>query len=176
MRAVNPQHELRRLFAGLVEQAFFSDMGICVPALTDYLSGMLAEFVHMDCIYRMHDVDGRIIRELSRIQAAADLGPAVGQARRDRLVNQYIGDFSLFWTGMYPEMLRPRRQGGVDRVREFMLQGKRGYGIASELSRAGDAPPGDLLWSLSDQFECCAHGLHLVRQSWQQLTRGPRQN
>ena len=85
-------------------------------------------------------------------------------------------DFSLFWTGLYPEALRPRRGSGIDRVQVYMLQGKRGYGIAGELSHEDDAPPAHLLHELSDQFEFCVRGLHLVRLGWEQLTRGPRDN
>lgn len=173
---MDPQRELRKLFAGLVEQAFYADIGICLPSLTDYLSDMLADFLHVDEIYRMRAAGGEPIRDLSRVRADADLGPDVDQASRVRVVNKYIGDFALFWTGMYPETLRPRRHYGVDRVREYTLQGKRGYGIASALSDAGDVPPGELLRVLSEQFESCAAGLYLVRKSWEQLTRQPRHN
>ena len=176
MRARDPQQELRELFSGLVEQAFFTDMGLCAPALTDYVSGMLADFVHVDHIYRVQAVDGDVIREAARLQTQADLGSTGNAVARDRAVNRYIGDFTLFWVGLYPETLRARRQGGVDRVHEYLLQGKRGYGVASALSRLGDLPPADLLRELSEQFECCVQGLHLVRQSWAQLTRQPRHN
>jgi hypothetical protein len=176
MRTLNPQDELRRLFRGLVEQVFMADVGICSPALTDYLGRLLTDFVHMDRIYRLRTVDGRVIREVSRLQAEADLGPVAGEAAWERLINRYIGDFSLFWTGVYPELLRPRRRHGVDRVREYVLQGKRGYGVAGELSSEGDVPPAELLFDLSEQFESCAHGLHLVRESWQRLSQRPGHN
>ena len=176
MQLVNPQDELRRLFGGIVEQVFLAEVGICAPAVTDYLSAMLADFVHVDRIYRMRTVDGEVIREVSRLEAEADLGVVVDLSTRDRLVNRYIGDFTLFWTGLYPETLRPRRLFGVDRLREYMLQGKRGYEVAGELSGAADVPPPELLYELSGQFEYCVHGLHLVRESWEQLARAPRQN
>ena len=137
---------------------------------------MLVDFVHVDHIYRMHTVDGRAIRDLSRLQAAAELTEAANEAERTRVIHRYIGDFTLFWTGMYPETLRPRRQWGINRLREYTLQGQRGYEIASELSDDGDLPPAELLRELSQQFDCCVHGLNLVRQSWDRLARQPRQN
>ena len=176
MRAINPKDELRRLFGGIVEQTFIADVGICAPSVTDYLAGLLAEFIHVDQIYRMHTVDGEAIREISRVQADADLGVAVDAAVRERLIQRYIGDFALFWTGLYPETLRPRRHFGVDRLREYVLQGKRGYELASELSCPDDIPPRMLLHELSLHFESCVQGLHLVRENWEQLSRGPRQN
>ncbi len=175
MYAQNPLHDLRRLFGGVVEQVFMSELGICTPALTDYLAGLLVDFVHVDDIYRMRNVDGEMIRELSRLRVDADLGQGLSPTERDRVLNRYIGDFTLFWTGVYPETLQARRQLGVDRWREYLLQGKRGYEIAGALSSATDVPPGELLHDLSLHFECCVRGLHLVRQSWDQVAR-PRQN
>lgn len=161
-------HPLRRLFGGLVEQAFMTELGICDTRLTDYLSSMLSEFIHIDDIFRLHTVDGDVIREVSRAEAEAYLGPDVDGTLRRRLVNRYIGDFTLFWTGVYPESLRCR-SGGPNRLHQYLLQGRRSYGIASELSTGRAEPPAALLRKLSDEFEACMHGLHLVREGWQQL-------
>ncbi len=173
---IHPSHPLRELFAGLVEQVFQIEVGICAPRVTDYLGELLAEFVHVDQIYRLRTVNDEIIREISRMEAEADLGPDVPETRRRRVINQYIGDFTLFWTGVYPENLRPRRQGGIDRMHSYLVQGKRSYGIASELTRQDELPPADVLQQLSEQFEACVHGLHLVREEWERLATGSGDN
>lgn len=165
---IGPDHPLRRLFGGLVEQVFMTDIGICEPKLTDYLGELLSEFLHVDAIYGLHTVDGEIIREISRAEAEAYLGPEIAGTTRTRLVNRFIGDFTLFWTGVYPEFLRVRGSG-VNRLHEYVLQGRRSYGIASELSDAGSEPPSRLLRMLSEEFESCVHGLHLVRENWLRL-------
>lgn len=176
MQALNPFDELRTLFRGLIEQAFFSELGLCVPQVTDYLTDMLAEFVHVDQIYRLCTVDGGAIRDISAFHTETKLPPDASELTRVRVLHRYVGDFSLFWTGMHPESLRGRHQAGVDRMREYVLQGKRGYDIASDLSSDEDAPPGMLLRELSLHFEPCARGLMLVRQSWEQVGRPPRSN
>jgi hypothetical protein len=160
-------HPLRRLFRGLVEQVFMTEMGICDIRLTDYLSALLTDFVHVDAIYRLRTVDGSVIREMSHAEAEAYLGPDVDATRRTRIINRYIGDFTLFWTGVYPENLR--RRGGVNRLHEYLLQGRRSYGIASDLTTPDLHPPAALLRRLSEEFESCVHGLHLVREGWEQL-------
>jgi len=167
---------LRRLFSGLVEQVFQVDVGICDPALTDYLGDLLVDFVHIDRIYRLRTLSGDIIRDISRMEADAALGPDVSQTQRRRLINKYIGDFTLFWTGVYPENLRPRRNSGIDLLVPFMVQGKRSYEIAGELSGEGDEPPARVLRQLSEQFEFCVHGLHLVRNEWERLAHADRRN
>ncbi len=170
MRWSVPQsHPLRRMFHGLVEQVFMTELGICEPELTDYLSGMLSEFVHMDWIYRMRSLDGRRLRELSEIEAEAYLGPDVDELTRKRIIYRYMGDLTLFWAGVYPEQLRPRR--GPDRLHAYVVQGKRSYGIASELTPAEAQPPGRLLRQLSEEFEYCVYGLRQVRSQWEHLGR-----
>ncbi|MEW6252520.1 MAG: hypothetical protein AB1716_17930 [Planctomycetota bacterium] len=166
---------LRRLFDGLLQQVFTVDLGIGDPTLTDYLGELLFDFVHVDRIYRLRTVDGEVIRELSRMEAEAVLGPDLRETDRRRLINKYIGDFTLFWTGLYPEHLWPRHQGGVSRFEPYLRQGKRSYGIASELTGPRERPPAAVLQQLSEEFECCVHGLHLVRQSWERLAQ-PRRN
>jgi len=173
---LNPQEELRRLFQGAVEQALISEMGICAPALTDYLGELLADFVHTDRIYRIRSVTGQTIRELSYLRAQAELGAAGDERAQARLINRYIGDFALFWTGVYPENLAPRRHLGVDLTREYVLYGKRGYELASELSAADDIPSARLLCDLSQEFECCVRALRVVRASWDEVLRRPRRN
>ncbi len=177
MRAtIRPDHPLRRLFSGLVEQAFMVEVGLCDPRLTDYLSGLLAEFVHIDQIFRLRTINDEVIRDVARMETDAALGPDISEHDRRRVLNRYIGDFTLFWTGVYPESLRPRRPHGVDRLAAYVAVGKRSYGIASELTGATDEPPAEVLAQLSDQFEYCVHGLHLVRAGWEQIGRGQAAN
>jgi hypothetical protein len=161
--------ELRRLFGGLLEQIFMTEVGICAPRLTDYLAQLLADFVHMDRVFRLKSADGQLIREVSRMRAEAEIGIRLGDQTRARLISRYIGDFTLFWAGLYPESLRPRQNLGADLLRVYMLEGKAGYELASALSHTDDVPPAELLFDLSRQFDSCVHGLHLVRENWDQL-------
>ena len=166
---------LRQLFDGLVEQIFMVELGICDPTLTEYLGDILADFVHVDRIYRLRTVDNTVIRELSQMEALADLGPHLDETCRRRLINKYIGDFTLFWTGVYPEHLRPRA-GRVSRLEVYLQEGKRSYSIASELTREHERPPAEVLQQLSEQFEYCVHGLRLVRASWEEMANRPGHN
>jgi hypothetical protein len=168
---LDPRHPLRRLFAGLVEQVFEAELGICAPPLTDYLAELLVDFLHSDDIYRLRDADGREIRELSRLRVAALAEAGAGDRDQERLLNRYVGDFALFWTGVYPEQLQARRSAGTDRLREYLLVGKESYGAASRLTGAGLQPAAELLALLSEQFESCAFGLHVVRATWEQQSR-----
>ena len=84
---------------------------------------------------------------------------------REREVHKHIGDFALFWTGVYPEMLRHFRAAHrADHLVDYVAQGRRSYQIASTFDHgpyAGEAP---VLRRLSEQFETCMLGLNLVRK------------
>ena len=91
----------------------------------------------------------------------------IGLARRE--VHRHIGDFTLFWSGMYPESLRRLRpHESTDGFLDYCHQGKRAYAIAAQIEGGEDRPSCDLLHQLSDQFEMCAYGLREVRREWEE--------
>ena len=96
----------------------------------------------------------------------AEATPPEGRTCRE--VHRHIGDFTLFWTGVYPEALkRLRSVMSKDHFIDYCEQGKRSYYIASTF---GDAPFHDeavVLRRLSDEFELCAYGLSQVRREWE---------
>jgi hypothetical protein len=166
------EHPLRRMFAGLAEHAFFSHLGVADPLLTDYLSGLMTRFLHFDAVYRLRNGAGRPITELTEMVVEAEQLPPGGRTRRDYY--RHIGDFALFWTGVYPEFLERARTGaGKDARVSYTVQGKRGYLITSRLEEAEhhDAEAG-LYRRLSDEFELCAIGLRKVREEWENTTGG----
>ena len=125
------EHPLRRLFAGLAEHAFFSRLGVADPPLIDYLSALLSRFVRFDDVYRLRGNDGRPLTELLDMVIEAEHLPAGGRTRREYY--RHIGDFALFWTGVYPEALdRLRSRHCKDHLVDYTVQGKRGYWKASQ--------------------------------------------
>src|SRR5438552_610063 len=98
---------------------------------------------------------------------------SAGDAARRRECHRHVGDFTLFWTGVYPEALaKLRRTGSPDALISYQEQGKRSYYLASRLS-AGSSE-GSILRRLSEQFELCAFGLSCVRREWEKFeAEGP---
>jgi hypothetical protein len=162
---------LRRLFAGLTEQTFLTTLGLADPPLTDYLSEMLSRFLHVDAIYRLRDAAGRRLEEVAEMMIEAEAMPSEGRTRRE--VHRHIGDFALFWTGVYPEALRRLRSAMTkDHFIDYCEQGKRSYYIASTFEDAPYRDVAPVLRRLSDDFELCAYGLSQVRREWQRQRGG----
>ena len=161
-----PEHPLRRLFAGLTEQTFLSTLGLADPPLTDYLSELLSRFIHLDAIHPLRDATGRRLEEVAEMMIEAEAMPPEGRTRRE--VHRHIGDFTLFWTGVYPEALkRLRSVMSKDHFIDYCEQGKRSYYLASECEESADEEESAVLRRISKQFELCAYGLNQVRREWQ---------
>ncbi len=168
MMRIPESHPLKRWLAGLVETNFQSEVGLCDPSLLDYLAQLLAEFIHVERINLLCDGSGRAVEDVAeRLRAAtADSGPQDDRRRRD--MHRQIGDYTLFWTGVYPENLkRLHRRNARDGLLDYFEQGKRSYAIASRLSDEGTDPRASVLSTLSEQFEYCVYGLGLVRKDWE---------
>src|SRR5262249_20438867 len=125
-----PDHPLRKLFAGLTEQTFLSTLGMADPQLIDYLSLLLSRFVHIDGVFRLRNTHGRRLEAVADMMRTAEPLPPEGRTRRD--LHRHIGDFTLFWTGVYPEALKRLRSAlRKDHFIDYCEQGKRSYYIAS---------------------------------------------
>src|SRR5262245_31421284 len=94
-------HPLCRMFAGLTEQTFMMTVGVGDPHLIDYLSNLLARFISIDAIYRLRNSQGKRLEEVAEMMIEAESLPPEGRTKRE--VHRHIGDFTLFWTGVYPE-------------------------------------------------------------------------
>jgi hypothetical protein len=158
---------LRRFFAGLAEFTFQTRLGVADPPLVDYVSDLLTRFVRQEVLFRIRDLRGRPLLEVAEMLAEAE--QRIGDARRE--VHRHIGDFTLFWVGVYPESLRGR-QGPMhrDHLIDYQAEGKRSYWIASTIETDTEKEkhaPAEVLERLSRDFELCAYGLGEVRREWE---------
>ena len=169
-RAIPGPHPLHRLFRGLTEYAFMNELGIGDPSLVGYVAELLASFVPSQAVWRLRDAQGR---QLSQVTAMIAEAEAADDATRRRECYRHVGDFTLFWTGVYPEALAKLRGPSTpDALLSYQQQGKRSYYVASTLSEQSDQ--GYVLRRLSDQFELCAFGLSRVRREWEKFdSEGP---
>ena len=122
---------LERFFCGFAEYIFHSRLGIADTELVTYVSDLLVRFTKMESMHRIRQLNGRPAIEVVSMMAEAE--QRIGIAKRE--VHRHIGDFALFWTGLYPESLRELQ--GPDRRDQFVSychQGKRAYEIASKSS------------------------------------------
>lgn len=156
---------LQRYFAGITEYAFEAELGVADPPLVDYISELLIRFVRHDAIFNVRSIRGQRLTQVADMLAEATARRGVARRRLLR----HIGDFTLFWTGVYPDVAdKLRRSGGKDALLDYREQGKRTYLAASQLPEDDERAPCEVLQRLSDQFELCVYGLSEVRRLWQE--------
>jgi hypothetical protein len=156
------QKMIQLYFAGLAENTFHTRLGVADPLLIDYVTDLLVRFVRLDSVHRIRNIKGDPVVQIGELISEA--AERVGDARRE--IHQHIGDFALFWIGLFPEAIRKRT--GEAAYQQYCSHGKRSYHIASEIETSNDrAVPKELLQTLSDHFELCAYGMREVRREWE---------
>ena len=167
-RDVPEDHPLHRMFRGLTEQTFEAELGIADPPLVGYVAGLLVRFVPSHPPSMLRDEAGRRLVDVAAMLAEA---VASGEDDRRRECHRQIGDFALFWTGVYPESVpRLRDAMAADALIDYQAQGKRSYYLASTY-HGDDAA---VLRRLSVEFDLCAFGLSRVRREWERAEGGER--
>lgn len=154
---------MRRYFAGLAESTFQAQLGVVDPPMVDYLSSLLIRFVRNDMVHRIRSVTGRPI--MSVAEMVAEASSRLGDAKRE--IHQHIGDFTLFWAGVYPEALR--KANDDLQFETYCRHGRRAYFIASCIEPVKDDDPDpEVLERLSERFDLCCYGLREVRRQWEE--------
>jgi hypothetical protein len=167
---ISDSHPLRQLFHEIVADCYAVHTGISDNELTTYIGDLLTEFSAAERLYRLRDTDGRPVRDLREMIAAAD--PIFGNAAsfdEEREVRRHIGDYALFATGMYPESMQLWRHSGSSSFLEMVATGKESYYIVSQFDLFEYKFEAPLFGRLSDDFEACMHGLTFVREELKKM-------
>ncbi len=164
---VKNAESLRNLFAAITEQTFQCDLGIADPPLTDYLTDMLLRFSRSETLYKLRSIIGRRLEDVAAMLFEAE--QRQGKPRRE--IYRHIGDFTLSWTGVYPEALNHLQVAGSrDSLLDYREQGKRSYMIASTFEDEPYKEEAPVLRRLAVEFDLCSVGLRQVRKEWEKPT------
>jgi hypothetical protein len=165
-QVIPESHPLRDLFVELVNRHYTDELGMRDPEVSGYVANMLAEFCELDQLFKLRNTAGKPLDDVGEMLLESD--PVYGPAPsfdRERQVRKHIGDFTLFFTGMFPESInhfRMRRQR-VENFVDFMKAGKESYYIVSKFEFFEYAKVAPMFARLSEHFEQCVYGLNLVK-------------
>ncbi|MBI4682355.1 MAG: hypothetical protein HY757_04550 [Nitrospirae bacterium] len=165
--SIDRSHPLRKLFRSALDFGLKHNP-IDRVEVADYLEEqILCEFIHTDNLYRIRDADGRGLEDMADMLTEGNVLLNAQSFQREFQVHKHIGDYTLFMLGMFP-MVLARKKGkefilghlvvpGASLSEHYMLQGRRSYRIASELTH------GDIFEELSSNFSLYKNILELVR-------------
>jgi hypothetical protein len=168
---VSESNPLQRFFHELVERNY-SEVGVRNSEVQAYVSNLLTELCESDNLYKIAGENGEPLCDLGTMLLAAD--PVYGPAPsfdRERQVRKHIGDYALFFTGMFPEALnhsrlrRMRLEGLID----FIRAGKESYFIVSKFEHFEYAKVAPLFRRMSHDFEQLVYGLNQVKNELEEL-------
>ncbi len=159
-------HPLQQLFIDLVSHHYMAGVGLYNPEISEYVANMLTEFTEIEQLYKVRNANGRPLDDVGEMLLESN--PIYGEAPsfdRERQVRKQIGDYTLFFTGMFPESinhLRLRRQR-LENFIDFVKAGKESYYIVSTFEQFEYAQAAPLFAQLSACFEQCVFGLNMVK-------------
>jgi hypothetical protein len=159
-------HPLQQLFIEMVGRHYAEAIGIRDPQVVGYVAHLLSEFCEAEQFFKIHNVEGRPLNDVGEMLLESD--PIYGPAPsfdRERQVRKHIGDYTLFFAGMFPESInhyRLRRQR-LESLVDWMKAGKESYYIVSKFEFFEYAKVAPLFAQLSQKFEECVYGLNMVK-------------
>ncbi len=166
-------NSLRQLFNEMVSRHYSSAVvGLRDEEVAHYVSNLLCEFCRTEQLYQVRNAAQRPLEDVGEMLLESD--PVFGEAPsfdRERQVRKHIGDYTLFFTGMFPESIqrfRLRRQR-IDDFVDYMKAGKESYTIVSKFEYLEYAKVAPLFARLAREFELCVYGLNLVKNELRAL-------
>ena len=169
---ISESHPLQQLFVELVGRHYAREIGIRDPQIVNYVSHLLAEFCDVEQLFKIRDVTGSQLTDVGEMLVESNpiFGPAPS-FDRERQVRKHIGDYTLFFTGMFPESINQfrLRRHRLENFVDWMKAGKESYCIVSKFEYFEYAKVAPLFANLSRHFERCVYGLNLVKNDLREM-------
>jgi len=165
-------HPLQQLFLDVVGRHYAEEIGLRNPQLVGYVAHLLAEFCDVEQLFKIRNMGGRPLDDVGEMLMESN--PVFGPAPsfdRERQVRKHIGDYTLFFTGMFPESINQFRlhRQRLENFVDWMKAGKESYYIVSKFEHFEYAKVAPLFASLSEHFEQCVYGLNRVKNELQEM-------
>ncbi|MBI4481605.1 MAG: hypothetical protein HY652_01820 [Acidobacteria bacterium] len=166
---VGPNHPLRKLFVELTSRSFVHRVGLTDFQICQYVSNLLVDFAHVDNLYKIRGARGQRLEDVAAILVEWHPFFQQGYEEWEQEIRRHIGDFTLFFAGMFPESLHHIAPTRLDSIVDYIQTGKQSYYRASQLDRSREGEGKALLRKLSDRFETCVVGLNFVKGDLEKL-------
>lgn len=163
-RHVSHDHPLYAMFRDLVDRNVERHVeSRPSEPVQSYLTELLLAFLHTDAIFAIRDESGSPIESVIEMAGEGDVRLKASSFEREREVHKHIGDYILFWSGIYPDFLNRLKTASIAEVTcDYTTVGRESYRLVSSF----DHPPFDdeapVFRKLSDGFDDYAFVLRRV--------------
>ena len=162
---------LQELFNELVSRNFEECLHLSDHEIIFYVANLLTEFGRVEKLYSIRNAQGKALEDVGEMLLESNPLFEASSFDREREVRKHIGDFTLFFAGLFPEAVhhwRLRRQR-LDSIIDYVRAGKESYFIVSEFNLFEYKDSAPFFKKMSDQFESCVFGLNLVKRNLEQM-------
>src|SRR6201981_672090 len=165
-------HPLQQLFIELVGRHYAEEIGIRDPQIVNYVAHLMAEFCDVEQLFKIRNQAGKPLTDVGEmlIESNPVYGPAPS-FDRERQVRKHIGDYALFFTGMFPESINHfrLRKERLESFVDWMKAGKESYYIVSKFEFFEYAKVAPLFRRMAENFELLVNGLNQVRNDLEEI-------
>lgn len=155
-------HALHEFFLRTTERCFH-ELAVGDESVIEYVAAVLTEFARSDRLYRLRSARGRAVDGVVDMRRAADSTTAL----RARAARKYVGDYTLFMTGLFRTHVE--RRGALD---YYVEEGQRSYRAVSELDLSPFRTGFLLFEQLAKNFEDYSGALDYMRRAYFALPPG----
>lgn len=164
MKPISRNHPLVTLFSDALESGLERTHTSATPPAHDYLLDLFVRFVHTESIFAIKR-DGRPVDSVIEMVAEGDVRLHAQSFERERQVHRHIGDYILFWSGVYPNYLnRLKTDSGIDLLCDYTERGKESYLVVSTFDHDPFREEAPVFRELSENFERFSSAISLAAQ------------
>lgn len=138
-------------------QRCFHELSVGDESVIGYVAAVLTEFARCDRLYMLRTARGRAVDDVGTMRRAADRTAAL----RARAARKYVGDYTLFMTGLFRTHVESHGALGY-----YVEQGQRSYRAVSELDLSLFRTGFLLFEQLADNFEHYSGALDYMRKAY----------
>ena len=162
---------LKGMFAEIIQRNFEESVHLADHQVMDYVADLLIRFSRTEELYRIRDVRGRALEDVGEMLMASNPLLDAPSFDAEREVRKHIGDFTLFFAGLFPEAVNHwrLRRARLDAFLDYIQTGKESYYIVSEFNQFEYKSSAPLFKKLSEEFESCVFGLNLVKRDFERM-------
>jgi hypothetical protein len=168
---LSTEQALKALFADLIQRNFEENVHLADRDVTEYVADLLLRFTRSEDLYQIHDARGRVLEDVGEMLIASNPLLDAPSFDAEREVRRHIGDFTLFFAGLFPEAVNQRRlrRARLDALLDYIQTGKESYYIVSEFNQFEYKTTAPLFKKMSEEFERCVFGLNLVKREFERM-------
>lgn len=152
-------HASLPLFCYVVVRHALRRVGENDRALADYVAGIMLHFGLRDTATRISPTDDEQYSTLVDIIASLDQA----DVRRDFLVRAHLGNYALWMSGLFPDLIEHRRwRRGAPPIDYYEDMGRRGFQLAAEHRMAREHGMDEIYHNAAERFGALRVALNSV--------------